>query len=176
MIVGVYYLDVAPQQDQLMDIETAIAKLDAEIQTTTVKVQHLEELTAANRQLESELAKKRERLPAQGEAVQLLKQLSDLGARLGLEIKFWKPGGQSEDPSKLFLRLPVSVEVAGGYHTAATFFDRINKLPRIVSVSDLRMGASRIDQDRVVIQTVFELTAFVAPPEASAKTVATLTR
>ena len=52
MIVGVYYLDVAPQQDQLMDIETAIAKLDAEIQTTTVKVQHLEELTAANRQLE----------------------------------------------------------------------------------------------------------------------------
>jgi type IV pilus assembly protein PilO len=96
----------------------------------------------------------------------LLKQLSDLGIRLGLDIKLWKPGNQADDPSRLFVRMPVSVEVAGGYHTAAMFFDRINKLPRIINVSDLRMGSSRIEQDRVVIQTLFELTAFVAPPDA----------
>jgi type IV pilus assembly protein PilO len=61
--------------------------------------------------------------------------------------------------------MPVNVEVVGGYHTAALFFDRINKMPRIMNVSDLKMGSSRMEQERVVIQTVFELTAFAAPPE-----------
>jgi type IV pilus assembly protein PilO len=72
--------------------------------------------------------------------------------------------------------MPVSVEVTGGYHTAALFFDRINKLPRIVNVSDLKMGSSKVEQDRVVIQTAFELTAFVAPPEPKLAGVAVMKR
>ncbi len=136
-------------------------------------MQHLDELIAANKQLEIELAKKKEQLPPEEEAVMLLKQISDLGVRLGLDVKLWKPGSQSEDPSKLFVRMPVSVEVAGGYHTAGLFFDRINKLPRIINVSDLKMGAPRVDQGHVMIQTAFELTAFVAPQEAKPNVAAT---
>jgi type IV pilus assembly protein PilO len=160
-----YYYVATPKQESIAKLQEEIGKLDMEVQATTIKVQHLDELLAANKELEKELAKKKERLPPQEEAVMLLKQLSDLGIRLGLDIRLWKPGNQAEDPSKLFVRMPVSVEVAGGYHTAALFFDRINKLPRIINVSDLRMGSSKVEQDRVVIQTLFELTAFVAPPE-----------
>jgi type IV pilus assembly protein PilO len=163
--VAFYYYVATPKNEEIAKLQEEVAKLDTEVQATTIKVQHLDELVAASEQLEKELAKKKERLPPQEEAVMLLKQLSDLGIRLGLDIKLWKPGNQAEDPSKLFVRMPVSVEVAGGYHTAAMFFDRINKLPRIINVSDVRMGSSRIEQDRVVIQTLFELTAFVAPPE-----------
>ena len=165
IVVGFYYYVVAPKNEVIAGIQGEITKLDGEIQATTIKVQHLDELIVANKQLEIDLAKKKERLPPEEEAVLLLKQLSDLGVRLGLDIKLWKPGNQVEDPSKLFIRMPVSVEVAGGYHTAALFFDRVNKLPRIVNVSDLRMGSPKVEQERVVIQTLFELTAFVAPPE-----------
>lgn len=164
--VAFYYYVATPKNVEIDRLQEEVAKLDTEVQATTIKVQHLDELVAASEQLEKELAKKKERLPPQEEAVMLLKQLSDLGIRLGLDIKLWKPGNQADDPSRLFVRMPVSVEVAGGYHTAAMFFDRINKLPRIINVSDLRMGSSRIEQDRVVIQTLFELTAFVAPPDA----------
>jgi type IV pilus assembly protein PilO len=142
-----------------------ITKLDGDIQALTVKAKHLEELIAANKQLELALAKKKETLPPEEEAVLLLKQLSDMGVRLGLDIRLWRPGTRSPDASKLFVRLPFSIELAGGYHTAAIFFDRINNLPRIVSVSGLKMGNPKSDQDRVVIQTTFDLTAFVAPPE-----------
>jgi type IV pilus assembly protein PilO len=131
----------------------------------TIKVKHLDELIAANKQLEIELAKKKERLPPEEEAVMLLKQVSDLGIRLGLDIKLWKPGVKSEDASKLFVRLPVNVEVSGGYHTAALFFDRINALPRIVTVSNLKMGAPKTEKGRVVTQTVFDLVAYAAPQE-----------
>lgn len=165
-----YYYIITPKFEIITGLQDNIGKLDAEIQATSIKVQHLDELIAANTELEKELEKKKERLPPEEEAVMLLKQLSDLGVRLGLDIKLWKPGSQAEDASKLFIRMPVSVEVAGGYHTAAVFFDRIKKLPRIINVSDLRMGSSKVEHDHVVIQTLFELTAFVAPPEVKAPT------
>jgi type IV pilus assembly protein PilO len=171
--VAFYYYVVEPKNEIIAQVQTEIGKLDAEIQTLVIKVKHLDELIAANKQLEIDLAKKKERLPPEEEAVMLLKQLSDLGVRLGLDIKLWKPGNPSEDASKLFIRLPVNVEVAGGYHTAGLFFDRINKLPRIINVSDLRMGSPRIEQGRVVVQSVFDLTAFAAPQEKKAPTAAT---
>jgi type IV pilus assembly protein PilO len=162
---GFHFYVAQPRLEVIEELERQVSKLDAEIQANTAKVKHLDELIAANQQLELELARKKERLPPADEAVMMLKQLSDLAIRLGLDIKLWKPGTQVEDPSKLFLRLPVSVEVAGSYHTAALFFDRIRNLPRIMNVSDLKMGATKTEKDRVVIQTFFELTAFVAPPE-----------
>lgn len=162
--IGFYYYLAVPKSDEITRLDGEIGKLDAEIQSTGLKVKHLTELVAANRQLEEALKKKKAQLPPEEEAASLLKQLTDLGVRLGLDIKLWKPGASTQDPSKLFVRMPVSVEVAGGYHTAALFFDRVNKLSRIINVSNLAMGSPRIEQDRVVVQTVFELTAFASPP------------
>jgi type IV pilus assembly protein PilO len=46
------------------------------------------------------------------------------------------------------------------------FFDRINALPRIVTVSGLKMGAPKFEKGRVVTQTAFDLVAYAAPEEA----------
>ncbi|GKS60448.1 pilus assembly protein PilO [Nitrospira sp.] len=173
VFVGVtYYYFVEPEEAQIAQLTSQIGQLDSEIQTLTIKVKHLDELIAASKQLEIELAKKKEKLPPAEEAVMLLKQLSDLGIRLGLDIKLWKPGPPSEDPSKLFVKMPVNVEVTGGYHTAALFFDRVNHMPRIINVSDLKMADPNVSQGRVVTKTVFDLVAYAAPEEkpASAET------
>jgi type IV pilus assembly protein PilO len=168
ILVGFYFYVVDPKTMELEAVQGQVAQLDTEIQNLTLKVKHLDELVAASKQLEIELAAKKERLPPEEEAVMLLKQVSDLGMRLGLDVRLWKPGTQAEDPSKLFIRMPINVEVAGGYHTAAIFFDRISKLSRIVTVQDVRIGAARVDQGRVVTQTVFDLVAYAAPGEKKA--------
>ena len=165
MIAGFYFYIAEPKSATIMALDAENSKLESEIQTLTIKVKHLDELVAANKQLEIELAKKKERLPPEEEAIMLLKQVSDLGVRLGLDIRLWKPGAQTEDASKLFIKMPVSVEVAGAYHTAALFFDRINRLPRIVTVSGLKMGSPKIEQGRIVSQTTFDLVAYAAPQE-----------
>lgn len=175
LVGGFYYFVAEPKAAEIAGLQGAIGTLDSEIQTLTIKVKHLDELIAANQQLEVELAKKKERLPPEEEAVMLLKQVSDLGVRLGLDIKLWKPSARTEDPSKLFVRMPVNVEVVGGYHTAALFFDRINALPRIVTVSGLKMGAPKFEKGRVVTQTVFDLVAYAAPQEARAAAVVSAT-
>ena len=88
---GFYYYVATPKNKTITELQEEFAKLDTEVQATIIKVQHLDELAAANQQLEVELAKKKERLSPEEEAVMLLKQLSDLGIRLGLDIKLWKP-------------------------------------------------------------------------------------
>lgn len=165
VVAGFYFYIAEPKSATIELIRADNAKLEGEIQTLTIKVKHLDELIAANKQLEIELAKKKERLPPEEEAIMLLKQVSDLGVRLGLDIKLWKPGAQSEDVSKLFVRMPVNVEVSGVYHTAALFFDRINRLPRIITVSGLKMGSPKVEQGRIVSQTTFDLVAYAAPQE-----------
>lgn len=165
MIAGFYFYIAEPKSAMITTLDAENSKLESEIQTLTIKVKHLDELVAANKQLEIELAKKKERLPPEEEAIMLLKQVSDLGVRLGLDIRLWKPGAQTEDASKLFIKMPVSVEVAGAYHTAAMFFDRINRLPRIVTVSGLKIGSPKIEQGRIVSQTTFDLVAYAAPQE-----------
>ena len=172
VIVGFYYFVAEPKSTEIAGLQGVIGTLDSEIETLTIKVKHLDELMAASKQLQIELAKKKERLPPEEEAVMLLKQVSDLGVRLGLDIKLWKPSAKSEDPSKLFVRMPVNVEVSGGYHTAALFFDRINAMPRIVTVSGLKMGAPKFEKGRVVTQTVFDLVAYAAPQETKLAAVA----
>jgi type IV pilus assembly protein PilO len=165
MVAGFYFYIAEPKSAMIEAVQAENTRLDSEIQALTIKVKHLDELIAANKQLEIELAKKKERLPPEEEAIMLLKQVSDLGVRLGLDIRLWKPGAQTEDPSKLFVKMPVNVEVSGAYHTAALFFDRINRLPRIITVSGLKMGQPKLEQGRVVSQTTFDLIAYAAPQE-----------
>ena len=165
IVVAFYYYVAEPKSAEVAALQAAVGTLDTEIQTLTIKVKHLDELIAANKQLEIELAKKKERLPPEEEAVMLLKQVSDLGIRLGLDIKLWKASAKIEDPSKLFVRLPVNVELSGGYHTSALFFDRIKSFPRIITVSNLKMGSPKTEKGRVVTQTVFDLVAYAAPQD-----------
>ena len=168
IIAGFYFYIAEPALANIAALDTENAQLESEVQKLTLKVKHLDELVAANKQLEIELAKKKERLPPEEEAIMLLKQVSDLGVRLGLDIKLWKPGAQTEDPSKLFVKMPVNVEVSGVYHTAALFFDRINRLPRIITVSGLKIGSPKLDQGRIVSQTTFDLIAYAAPQDKPA--------
>lgn len=168
LLAGFYFYIAEPKSATIDALQADNTRLDGEIQTLTIKAKHLDELLAANKQLEIELAKKKERLPPEEEAVMLLKQVSDLGVRLGLDLKLWRPGVQSEDPSKLFVKMPVTVEASGAYHTTALFFDRINRLPRIITVSGLKMGTPKMEQGRIVSQAQFDLVAYAAPPEKQA--------
>ena len=56
--VGFYYYVAEPKSTEIAGLQGAIGTLDGEIQTLTIKVKHLDELIAASKQLEIELAKK----------------------------------------------------------------------------------------------------------------------
>lgn len=171
---GFYYLVEDPQQQVIQNLRTEVEKLDKEITVNNEKVKNLEALKKLNAELEVQFVKIQEHLPPESEAATLLKQLTDLGTRIGLSLKSWRPGSRKENPSKLFVELPANVEMTGGYHTLALFFDRISKLPQIINVSKIKMGTGKVEKDRVSVQATFQITAFAAPsaqpaPPAAAK-------
>lgn len=148
---------------QSAKLKADIAKLDKEIKTNEEKVKNLDELKRLTGELGLQLAKNQERLPPESEAATVLKQLTDLGTRIGLTLKLWRPSPRQEDSSKLFVKLPADVEMIGGYHTLALFFDRISKLPRIINVSKIKMATGAVEKDRISVQATFQLTAFASP-------------
>ena len=162
-----YFLD-DPLQTNVDNLKVEIGKLDTEINTNKEKAKNLEALKRANAELEQQLAKNKEKLPPEEEVAQLLKQLSDLGTRIGLNLKIWRPAARQEDSSKLFVKLPTNVEMSGGYHTLALFFDRISKLPRIINIGNMKMGGSKVERDRISIQATFQITAFASPSASAA--------
>ncbi len=165
---GFYYTVEEPQQAVLTQLNNEIGKLNTEIKTNQEKIKNLEQLRQLSAELEKQLAKNQEQLPPEEEAATLLKQLSDLGTRIGLDFKLWRPNPRVEDSSKLFVKLPADVEMNGGYHTLALFFDRISKLPRIINVNQIKMGSGKQDRDRVTIQATFKITAFASPSATAA--------
>jgi len=159
MFFWFFYL---PQNNTIAGLQTDLAKLDSEIGIQRAKVEKLEQLKKENAELERQLAEKKEQLPPEAEVASLLKQVSDLGLRVGLDFKLWKPSAKKEDPSGLYAEIPVDVEVDGGYHTIAMFFDSVSKLPRIVNISNIKMGTPKVEKGRLAVHTAFVATAFAA--------------
>ncbi|MGB3940405.1 MAG: type 4a pilus biogenesis protein PilO [Candidatus Manganitrophaceae bacterium] len=151
-----------PKSGEISTLRGEIGSLNNDINIHRTKVKRLDELVKENKELQAQLAMLKEQLPPEAEVEILLKQVSELGGRTGLDFKLWKPAEKKQNPSGLYTEIPVNVEVAGGYHALGVFFDKISKLSRIINVSNIRMGNAKPDQNKLLIQTSFSATAFAS--------------
>ena len=76
-------------------------------------------------------------LPETTEVESLLVDVSQTALAAGLEIKKFKPS--DEEKKGFYAELPISLEVSGTYHQLATFISGIAALPRIVTISDMKL-------------------------------------
>jgi len=172
-VVALFFVFIAkPKLVEIDRLDDQITQLNNDIQINQAKARRLDELKRENAELAHQLAVLKEQLPPESEVASLLKQVSDLGIKTGLDFKLWKPSERRPGASGLYTEIPVDVEVAGGYHAVAAFFDRIGKLPRIVNVSGLKMTSPKTDKGRLMIQTTFRATAFAAMDAAAQPPVA----
>jgi len=163
IIIGSFvYFIFLPGKDQVDALGNSVANLNREIMTNEVKLRRLDQLKIENAQLQAQLNELRAQLPAEAEVSGLLKQISDLSIESGLSVKLWKPGDRKKDPSGLYTEIPVSVEVAGGYHSLGIFFDKVSELPRIVNITGLDMDSAKVVGKSVYIQDKFIATTFAA--------------
>lgn len=162
IIGGFFYFIFIPKMGQVNSLKSSINEINLQINNDEVKLRRLDQLKVENEKLQFELRRLQAQLPAEQEVSNLLKQISDLSVESGLEIKLWKPGARKNDPSGLYIEIPVDVEVFGGYHALAIFFDRVSKLPRIVNITNLNMESAKVMGGSVFIQSRFVATTFAA--------------
>jgi len=80
-------------------------------------------------------------LPDKKEIPSLLESISKSGRGSGLEFLLFKP--EKEVPKGFYAEIPVKIQVRGGYHNLAMFFDQVAKLSRIVNISDIEIKGAK---------------------------------
>jgi len=87
--------------------------------------------------LNEELAKAVKELPNEREISELLRRVSSIGKKIGLEFLLFQPAPEMR--RDFYADVPVKLTVEGSYHEVATFFDRVGKLNRIVNIRNISM-------------------------------------
>ena len=76
-------------------------------------------------------------LPEKTDVESLLVDVSQTGLASGLEILKFKPS--AEEKKGFYAELPITLEVIGSFHQMASFISGIAALPRIVTISNLKI-------------------------------------
>lgn len=169
LVVVFYWLFVIPKNNKVRVLENDIATIERDIGVNRAKANKLEQLKLENKELERALLEKQKQLPPEAEVANLLKQVSDLGLRAGLDFKLWRPQAKQAGPEGLYDEIPVDVEIAGSYHTIGLFFDSVRNLPRIVNIKNIQMKkGTKNNKGKFEIQTSFKATAFTASEPVAA--------
>ena len=77
-------------------------------------------------------------LPETTEVESLLVDVSQTGLAAGLEVKKFRPS--DEEKKGFYAELPITLEVTGSFHQLATFISGIAALPRIVTISEMKLA------------------------------------
>jgi type IV pilus assembly protein PilO len=80
-------------------------------------------------------------LPKRDEIASFLASIQEQGELSGLEVLSFNV--ENEVPEELYIKIPVRMEVRGGFHSITKFFKSVSELRRIVTVEDLALVPER---------------------------------
>src|SRR5262249_6025175 len=103
--------------------------------------------------LEAQLHVLLRELPEKREIPGMIRQISDVGIRTGLQINLIKP--QAEQPKELYAEIPIQVRVKGPYHAVGRFFDDLAHLERLISVDGVQIDAT--NQETQCVATTYRV-------------------
>ncbi|MEM6958299.1 MAG: type 4a pilus biogenesis protein PilO [Myxococcota bacterium] len=91
-------------------------------------------------------------LPEEAEMAAFLQDLNRVAELSGLEIKLVEP--RPEETETLYVRLPVSLSVAGRFHQLAKFFYNISQLRRAINMENIVLSDPTVNEADEVVLTV----------------------
>ena len=141
ILVGFYFGIYDPQQKEISRLtetnKTLKADVDKAQQAANNKPKHEKELAEAQKKFEEITVL----LPKKSEIPDLLRNISDLGKRAGLDFVSFKPG--NEVPKDFYAEIPISIQLLGPYHNIGYFLGEVSGLDRLVSVDNIKMSSPK---------------------------------
>ena len=138
LAAGYYFMVYQGAQDELRQLRSQELELQRKLSEVRSVVANLaafeEEITV----LEGKLSQALRQLPNEKQLEVLLTDISNLGKTSGVEIKSFRR--ENEIVHDFYAEVPIAIELIGGYHDIARFFDLMSKLPRIVNMGSLQIS------------------------------------
>ena len=130
---------ISPMQDTIDAQKRKLKDLQQKIQEGRTAQAQLPQFREEVRQLELELDKLLRILPARRNTPDLLRRIRALAEQGDFVLKRFTPGPLSD--KDFYSEWPIQIDVEGGYHNLALFFDRISRFSRIINIEDLNINA-----------------------------------
>jgi len=138
LIAGLYiWLVYIPKTDEITAIQSELDRLESNIRLARVRSKNLQKLEADLAKSQEGLKVAIKLLPTTSEIPSLLKSITKLGNDSNLEFLLFSP--EKQISKEFYVEIPVNIEVLGGYHDVAKFFDKVGRLDRIVNVVNVNM-------------------------------------
>jgi type IV pilus assembly protein PilO len=169
IIVLFAVLFIMPAFEERGRLSAEVEKQNNEFKTAEKSAAKLLTLIAENERLRGKLFDLQMQLPEEREVSGLLKQVSELGIKSGLQIVSWKPKEKIVHPSKEVYEIPVEVEMRGNYHRFGQFFSNITKLSRIVNISNINIKTGEQKQKTATLNVSFTAMTYSFIPEKERK-------
>ena len=165
-IIAFIFLYVSPKNKEIDALRQTEASLEQEIKQAEAVAAHIGEHRAEKEKTEQNFAQASRLLPQKKEIPSLLTNISSQGTASGLDFLSFKPG--AERMQDFYAEIPVDITVQGPYHNVGVFLDKVSKLDRIVTSSNLSMGAPLVDGGGGRLSTSLSLVTyrFLEPGEA----------
>jgi type IV pilus assembly protein PilO len=135
---GIYYqFFYADLSDSITSEESSKARLTQEL--TTYEQRKIEYLAYRNelKQLQEEQRELLRVLPKKDEIASFMSSIQEQAELSGLELLTFAPDAESFE--ELYVKIPIKMEVRGGFHSITKFFKNVSELRRIVTVENLNL-------------------------------------
>ena len=148
-----------PREQQITRLEDRRAELQAKIQEGRAAKQQLPRFREEVRKLELQLDRLLRILPARRNTPELLRRVRSLAEQGDFALLRFTPGKFIE--RDFYSEWPIAINLRGGYHNLALFFDEIGRFSRIINIEGLRIDANRRGNSRHTIGATFSAKTFV---------------
>jgi type IV pilus assembly protein PilO len=138
IIAAGIYFDTTEQLRVLESHERKESELKEEFKAKAEKAAKLELYKEQLAEMEASFGALLRQLPETTEVESLLVDVSQTGLAAGLEVKKFRPSGEVK--KGFYAELPITLEVTGSFHQLATFISGIAALPRIVTISEMKLS------------------------------------
>jgi type IV pilus assembly protein PilO len=134
---GYYQFFYADMSDSISAAETEKARLTEELKT--YEARKIEYLAYRNelKQLQEEQRELLRVLPKKDEIASFMSSIQEQAELSGLEMPLFAP--DAEVFEELYVKIPIKMEVRGGFHAVTKFFKSVSELRRIVTIENLSL-------------------------------------
>jgi type IV pilus assembly protein PilO len=132
------YADIAKRKKELTALEKKLV-------TAKKNAANLENFKKRMEEAEIQFKMAMKALPEKEEIPSLLTSISRSGQDVGLEFLLFEPKGEVR--KEFYAEIPVAMNVVGGYHDLAIFFDKVARLSRIVNIKNISMAPVKDSQE-----------------------------
>jgi type IV pilus assembly protein PilO len=158
IFTGYYFLSYSGKTEEIAKLNGELSALQQEIAKNEKVAKRLPELEKEIEKLDIDLSVAKAQLPEEKEIPSLLTNISNLAMQSGLDILTFKPSGEST--KDFYAEVPVQIKINGSFHNTLEFFDKVSKMPRIVTISNVKIGNVKEDKGRTDIDMECAATTF----------------